>query len=522
MTIRGPGSRSARSFTTCLVRRAGLGAVVWLAGQAMANAQVSTQNLGEVTAEVLDFGTVDSCKAPTTQAALLDEDPQAAFEQGKIGEQLAGICLPSAVASGPSFGVSVGLRPARSVTQYRLASARLNKRLAPKKRRSQLDRPILLASNGPVRIGDVGDTVGGWSVFGAVDYEDREQEQSHFDPGYSADLVEVTLGLDKTLSSSIAVGFMLNYVDRSGDFARTGLLNAGFSDYTGTDLQSDADVLAVCGLIPGGDFKQDGWGGSVFIGFQSAGHWFARAVATYSAPDHEYRRQVCGIETVAADSGAADTEDVFAGSLLAKSKARELGLDLRIGSTLNFGGWLLRPEAALTAERSELDGYQEVGRASKTSYLCPQSQVDDSNPTQCTSFGNPQALVIREGQATGLEIRVPDQEADSVQGSLGLNLSKDFLTGSFMVSPHIGATYVHEFANDARDVQFQFAQDLRGAQARTYAFRTGDPDRDFGWVNAGLSFVAPNGAELDIEARKLVADERYDAWGVNALARWRF
>ena len=528
MTRCGSGGREARSpFAAWLWQGAGLCALAWFASQGVASAQEANQNLGEVTAEVLDFGRTSGCGQATTHPALLDLDPvflrgnpRALLAQGKIGEQLAGICLPSAVTSGPSFGVSIGLRPTRSVTQYRLAAARLNRRLAPKGRRSGLDHPILLASNGPVRIGDVGETPGGWSVFGSVDYENRDQEQSHFDPGYSADIVEATLGVDKTLSPSFAVGFMVNYVDRSGDFARGSLLTtAGGAAYTGTDLQSDADVLGVCGLIPGGDFKQNGWGGSAFIGFESADNWYARAVMTYAAPDHKYTRRVCGVETLNSDGGATTSKDVFAGNLSAKSEARELGLDLRAGTTLAFDAWLLRPEIALTAQRVKLDGYQETGLASKTVLLCEQSSFD--TPGVCVGGGRP--LEIRAGETpTGLEIRVEDQDTDSVQSSLGFDVSRPFAVGSLSISPRFGATYVHEFADDAYDVPFQFAQDLRGAQARTYAFRTGDPDRDFGWINAGLSFVAANGAELDFEARALVADERYDAWTLHALARLRF
>ena len=523
------GCKAGSSFEARLFLGAGLCALAWLAGQGVASAQAANQNLGEITAEVLDFGKTSGCGQATTHPALLDldpvtlqGDPRAALAQGKIGEQLAGICLPSAVASGPSFGVSIGLRPTRSVTQYRLAAARLNRRLPPKGRRSGLDHPILLASNGPVRIGDVGDTPGGWSVFGSVDYENRDQQQSHFDPGYSADIVEATVGIDKTLSPSLAVGFMVNYVDRSGDFARGSLLaNAGGATYTGTDLQSDSDVLGVCGLIPGGDFKQSGWGGSAFIGFESADNWYARAVLTYAVPDHKYTRRVCGVETLSTDAGAATSKDVFAGSLSAKSEARELGLDLRAGTTIAFDAWLLRPEIALTAQRTKLDGYQETGAASVTSRLCLQSSQVNPVDGTCNSDGQ-LPLVIHAGQATGLEIRVEDQDTDSVQSSVGFDISRPFAVGSYWVSPRFGATYVHEFADDAYDVPFQFAQDLRGAQARTYAFRTGDPDRDFGWINAGLSFVAANGAELDFEARALVADERYDAWTLHALARLRF
>lgn len=524
----GSGSREAGSpFAARLYRGAGLCVLAWLASQSAASAQNATQNLGEITAEVLDFGKTSGCGQATTHPALLDADPltqqgdpRAEFEQGKIGEQLAGICLPSQVTSGPSFGVSIGLRPTRSVTQYRLAAARLNRRLPPKGRRSGLDRPILLASNGPVRIGDVGDTPGGWSVFGSVDYENRDQEQSHFDPGYSADIVEATVGVDKTLSPSVAVGFMVNYVDRSGDFARGSLLTqAGGAAYTGNDLQSDADVLAVCGLIPGGDFKQNGWGGAAFIGFESDNNWYARAVMAYAVPDHKYTRKVCGVETPSPTASANASEDVFAGSLSAKSEARELGLDLRAGTIIAFDTWLLRPEIALTAQRVKLDGYEETGVASKTSYLCLQSQVNATNTT-CGDGNRP--LVIQAGKATGLEIRVEDQDTDSVQSSVGFDISRPFAVGSYWVSPRLGASYVHEFADDAYDVPFQFAQDLRGAQARTYAFRTGDPDRDFGWINAGLSFVMANGAELDFEAKALVGDERYDAWTLHALARLRF
>ena len=533
MTWCGSGGREAGSpFAARLVLSAGLCALAWLVSQGAASAQTADQNLGEVTAEVLAFGSNSSCGQPTSHPALLDAPPRDLLAQGKIGEQLAGICLFSAVTSGPSFGVSIGLRPTRSVTQYRLASARLNKRLAPKGRRSSLDRPILLASNGPVRIGDVGDTPGGWSVFGAVDYENRDQNQSHLDPGYSADIVEATLGVDRTLSPAVAVGFMVNYVDRRGDFARASLIAAGDTPYPPTDVRTDADVLGLCGLIPGGDFKQNGWGGAAFVGFESADNWYLRAVATYAVPDHRYSRRVCGVEvdgTAAAPSNLKDSKDVFAGTLSAKSDAQELGLDLRAGTTLAFDAWVLRPELALTVQRTKLDGYQEVGLASKTSYLCQASDV--VSPTACgvsdppANFGDPplRPLVIEAGKTpTGMEIRVGDQDTDSVQASLGFDISRPFAVGSLVVSPRLGATYVHEFADDAYDVAFQFAQDLRGAQARTYSFRTGDPDRDFGWINAGLSFVAANGAELDFEARALVADERYDAWTLHALARLRF
>lgn len=95
-----------------------------------------------------------------------------------------------------------------------------------------------------------------------------------------------------------------------------------------------------------------------------------------------------------------------------------------------------------------------------------------------------------EQEANGLAFGFDEQTVTSLQGNVGLELSRVNSASWGVWTPYARLDWFHEFRNDPRQIVSRFVQDQAGVPV---AFDTEAPDRNFGAFGAGVSGVFASG-----------------------------
>ncbi len=117
-----------------------------------------------------------------------------------------------------------------------------------------------------------------------------------------------------------------------------------------------------------------------------------------------------------------------------------------------------------------------------------------------------------------LNLNVGDQKADSVILNVGAQLSYDFRSPSATVTPYIAANYEHEFANGSREITTELVTQP-GIPNRT---RTGEPDRDFVRLSAGVQTQFLNNLSIGVGYETILGKQDVTDHAVQARIRYQF
>lgn len=115
-------------------------------------------------------------------------------------------------------------------------------------------------------------------------------------------------------------------------------------------------------------------------------------------------------------------------------------------------------------------------------------------------------------------LRYPEQKLASRRWSAGLRASKVFNLERAVMQPYVDLAYQHEGSNDAYSLQ----PVLRTAGLPGAPVQISDPDRDFGRVDAGVSWVRASGRQYFISYSALVMERDTSSHTVMFGARWEF
>jgi autotransporter-associated beta strand protein len=118
--------------------------------------------------------------------------------------------------------------------------------------------------------------------------------------------------------------------------------------------------------------------------------------------------------------------------------------DLDGGYDFHLGGFTVGPSAGLQYVHLTVDGYNESGSIA--------------------------------------DLSVNDQDADSLRSRLGGRISFSFSHYGVNFTPHLDATWQHEFMDNSRGITSQFS----GAGLGSFSVKTDNPSRDSALVDAGL------------------------------------
>ena len=198
------------------------------------------------------------------------------------------------------------------------------------------------------------------------------------------------------------------------------ILGAIFNyDHTDVTLDAQHSSATVDGYMPG-----------VYASYAEGG-WYANAIGTYAFNNYTQQRNVA-FEGFDGSANSAPSGDQILGDL-------DGGYDFRSGH-LTYG-----PTAGVKYIHLDVNGYSETG--------LPAANLD-----------------------------VDRDESDSLRGRLGGRVSYVFNDGSTVFTPHLDASWQHEFLDSGRNISSQFT----GIGAGAFDVRTENPSRESALITVGL------------------------------------
>jgi uncharacterized protein with beta-barrel porin domain len=124
-----------------------------------------------------------------------------------------------------------------------------------------------------------------------------------------------------------------------------------------------------------------------------------------------------------------------------------------------------------------------------------------------------------ETGAGGLNLRLNEQDIDSLQFRLGTQLSKAASFSWGVLLPQINLNWVYEFMQDGEKIQARFISDPTNTN---FAFTTDDKDPSYFTIALGLVSVFPGGFTAFIQGESYLQLDNYSQRVWSLGARWEF
>ena len=211
--------------------------------------------------------------------------------------------------------------------------------------------------------------------------------------------------------------------------------------------------------VSGGSVESDTYGVLVYGTYYLDG-FYVDGMFGYSWSDYDIdRRMFIGTNT------AIDQVDRIA---TASPDGEQREFSVQTGYNFDTGGFSFGPYAKFTHVRVEIDSYDEEG-------------------------------------AGGLNLRMNEQNVESLQSVVGGQASYAFSQPFGIIMPYFRFEWNHEFRDNSRILNAQYVNDPRNT---TLIVRTNSPDRDYFGLNAGISTVLEQGFQAFINY-KTVLDHAY-------------
>lgn len=266
----------------------------------------------------------------------------------------------------------------------------------------------------------------------------------------------------------------INFGDKDSSDSETGF------DFTTTGVTAGIDYRVTDNLALGvavgyvtndtelnndlGDIESDGYAVSVYSNFVQD-KVYADAVVSYGENDFEIKRKVAFDNRTA----TADTE------------GNQLSVDVNGGYNIKSGNASFGPTVGIRYARVNIDGYTEEGAGS-------------------------------------LNMKVEDQDAESLVLSVGAQASVAFDTGIGRVIPNVRASYEHELADDSREIETELVTQPGIPIATT----TDEPDRDYAKLGAGVQVQFSENVSGSLDYQVVLGREDYSDQAVRAEIRYQF
>ncbi len=124
-----------------------------------------------------------------------------------------------------------------------------------------------------------------------------------------------------------------------------------------------------------------------------------------------------------------------------------------------------------------------------------------------------------EQGAFGLNLDVNKQNFESLQSSLGGQISYAFSQSFGVITPQASFSWNHEFMNDSRNITARYSADPNFISFNAV---TNSPDRDFVILGAGVSSVLQGGVQLLFNYQTLLGYDRVTSHGFTGGVRLEF
>lgn len=141
------------------------------------------------------------------------------------------------------------------------------------------------------------------------------------------------------------------------------------------------------------------------------------------------------------------------------------------------------------------------------------------NPIARVSYFHGQIDSYSEQGAFGLNLDIDKQNFESLQSSVGGQISYPFSESFGIITPQAAFSWNHEFLNDSRNITAKYSADPNGI---IFNATTNSPDRDFFILGAGISSVLQGGVQLFFNYQTLLGYSRITSHGFTSGIRLEF
>jgi uncharacterized protein YhjY with autotransporter beta-barrel domain len=230
-----------------------------------------------------------------------------------------------------------------------------------------------------------------------------------------------------------------------------------------------------------GNFNNNAYGGTAYASYTPLENLFIQMNAGYAYRNYKRSRFASFTEIDKQTNQIIENNSVsgFADSDYA---GQDYNAGILVGYDMNFDSLTIGPRVGFNWVRNDYKSYNETGNS-------------------------------------GLELHFNDDYRTSLLSSFGVFASYAVSTSFGVIVPQTGVNWIHEFANNQRDITFSFMGDTR---SKTFTFQNERPDRDFLEINAGTSFVLPHGIQAFVNYRGIAGHSYFNSHGVNAGVRLEF
>jgi outer membrane autotransporter protein len=135
------------------------------------------------------------------------------------------------------------------------------------------------------------------------------------------------------------------------------------------------------------------------------------------------------------------------------------------------------------------------------------------------AFGHSEVDSFEEEGDTGGELRYSGLNQTSVQSSLGLAATVAIAIPNGVLLPQASVAWVHEYANDARNIDARFVE---APNSPTFTFQRERPARDWANIAVGASASFTNGLQPFVQFVTVQGNENYVSYGGTAGLRYSF
>ncbi len=296
---------------------------------------------------------------------------------------------------------------------------------------------------------------------------------------------------DDGLLSSSRLGFFINTIGGFGETDRTERENASDFHSIGAIAGVDYRVLdnLIVGIaggyshldldfaqgvdVGGGGVEADNYNISAYSTFYS-GDLYVDGIFTYGWSDYEIERKII----VGSNTGVAALNR----TAFATPEGEQFYGSLASGYNFHTGGLTYGPYVRVNYLNASIDSYQEQG-------------------------------------AQGLDLRVDDQEVDSLESVVGGQISYAFSQAFAVIVPHFRMEWHHEFFDNAREFSVSYVNDPRN---NTLTLESDRLDGDFFNIGVGVSADFKHGIQAFLDYETVLELKNVESHNFTAGLRMEF
>lgn len=223
--------------------------------------------------------------------------------------------------------------------------------------------------------------------------------------------------------------------------------------------------------VSGGKTAEQGYTGTIYSSYY-VDNFYVDSVFSYTNRDYDLDRNIVISSQNLQRKATADTE------------SDQYSASLALGYNWHSHGFDVNPYAQASYSRLEIDGYRENG-------------------------------------AQGLNLNVDNQNIDSLESVVGVQLAYAWSQSFGVLRPYVNAEWHHEFKENVRALKTSYVNDINSTQ-NILQLQNDSPDRDFGTVGIGVSGVFKGSVQAFTAFEALVGKNDTSSYQVTVGVRLAF